>query len=101
MTSSDQLKKVICLGVGIKLEWLMDEDKIRAYESVKTSLPLIFNRLRLFGDVPQKKRSPFLLSILDHQQDVIWDCFLNKEQFDYLKKALKLKVVPTIVKEAV
>lgn len=75
------------------MEWLIKDDTIRTYELIKTNLPLLLNRIRLFGKVPQKEKTPYLLSEMNEQGDVLKDWALNREQFNYIKKQLKLKVI--------
>jgi len=90
------LKQIKEEAKGIKLEWLMRNGKIRVYESVRTNVKTILHRASLFGVIPFEKKSPFLVSILDDNQDIIQDFTLSKESSDYIKRVLKLKIMEVL-----
>ena len=80
-------------AAGIKLEWLMKNGKIRVYESVKVNVFTILNRASLGGEIPTKeKSSPYLVHVLNEDQEQIQEISVCKESFDYIKRVLKLKV---------
>ncbi len=81
-------------AVGLKLSWLISDDEVREYEAIKFSkgyggVYTYLNRATLFGKF--KKKSIYLVEILDKNKGVIQDFGLTKESFDYLKKILKLR----------
>ena len=81
-------------AIGLKLSWLISEDKVRDYEAVKftkgyPSVKMYLNRATLFGRF--KKKSIYLIEILDGNRDVIQDFGLTKDSFNYLKRVLRLK----------
>lgn len=83
-------------AIGLKLSWLISDDKIREYEAVKftkgyPSVKMYLNRATLFGRF--KKGSIYLVEILDKNKDVIQDFGLTKDSFNYLKRVLRLKWV--------
>lgn len=90
------LKQIKKQARGIKLEWLMKNDKIRVYEPVITNVKTILNRASLFGSIPFEEKSPFLVSILDDDQNIIQDFTLSKDSFNYIKRVLKLKIVEVL-----
>ena len=81
-------------AIGLKLSWLISDDKVREYEAVKftkgyPSVYTYLNRATVCGKF--KKKSIYLAEILDKNRGVIQDFGLTKESFDYLKKVLKLR----------